>query len=134
MNKEKAIEILKRKTKKTREGLAKNRYYGEQFVLEQECEAIETVLNYIEELEKCLNYYKLGDTAEEFEELFGNTPIDDIEKIKKYIFQNYLPKQVILDKIEKLDNNELLGKMNFEQVKFTTDILKEILKGENDEK
>lgn len=47
------------------------------------------------QLEKWLNYYKLGDTAEEFEELFGNVPINDIEKIKKYIFQNYIPKSKI---------------------------------------
>lgn len=48
---------------------------------------------------------------------------------------NYvIPKQVILDKIEELDKNELLGKMNFEQVKFTIDILQEILvKGEKDD-
>lgn len=54
------------------------------------------------QLEKWLNYYKLGDTAEEFEELFGNVPINDIEKIKKYIFQNYIPKSKTKEKIEEL--------------------------------
>lgn len=55
-----------------------------------------------QQLEKWLNYYKLGNTVEEFEKIFGNTPINDIEEIKKYIFQNYIPKSLIKEKIEEL--------------------------------
>lgn len=42
--------------------------------------------------------YKLGNTIQEFEELFGNTPFENIEKIKKYIFQNFIPISVIQNK------------------------------------
>ena len=73
-------------------------------------------------------YYKLGDTAEEFEELFGRTPIDDIEKIKKYIFQNYLPKQIVLDKIDELENNKMECKDVLYGVENCIKILQEILK------
>ena len=39
---------------------------------------------------------------EEFEELFGNTPFENIKKIQHYIDKNYIPKQKIKDKIEEL--------------------------------
>lgn len=52
---------------------------------------------------KDINNYKLGNTTEEFEELFGNVPIKDIDKIKKYIFQNYIPISVIQNKIDELE-------------------------------
>lgn len=70
------------------------------------------------QLEKCLNYYKLGDTAEEFEELFGNVPINDIEKIKKYIFQNYIPKSKIKENIKKyaeqfVETEKIEDELNF---------------------
>ena len=38
---------------------------------------------------------------EEFEELFGNTPIENIEKIHQYISENYIPVQIIEDFIKK---------------------------------
>ena len=37
---------------------------------------------------------------EEFEELFGNTPFENIKKIQHYIDKNYIPIQKIKDKIE----------------------------------
>lgn len=36
-------------------------------------------------------------SAEEFENIFGNVPFEDIKKIQKYIQENYIPK----DKIKK---------------------------------
>lgn len=39
---------------------------------------------------------------EEFEELFGNTPFDNIKKIQHYIDKNYIPIQKIKDKIEEI--------------------------------
>lgn len=36
---------------------------------------------------------------EEFEELFGNIPINDLKKIKKYINKNFVSKDKIRDKI-----------------------------------
>lgn len=44
--------------------------------------------------------YKLGNTTQEFEELFGNVPFEDIEKIKKWLFNNFIPKSVIQNKID----------------------------------
>lgn len=41
----------------------------------------------------------------EFEELFGNTPFEDIKKIQQYTNKNYVPIQKIKDKIEELKNN-----------------------------
>lgn len=39
---------------------------------------------------------------EEFEELFGNTPFENIKKIRQYIDKNYIPVQKVKDIIEKL--------------------------------
>ena len=39
---------------------------------------------------------------EEFEELFGNTPFENIKKIRHYIDKNYIPVQIVKDKIEEL--------------------------------
>lgn len=41
-------------------------------------------------------------TNEEFEELFGNTPFEDIRKIQKYIQENYISR----DEIEKYLKDE----------------------------
>ena len=38
---------------------------------------------------------------EEFEELFGNTPFENIKKIQHYIDKNYIPVQIIKDFIKK---------------------------------
>lgn len=51
--------------------------------------------------------YKLGNTTQEFEELFGNVPFEDIEKIKKWLFNNYIPISVIQNKKSKLDEEDL---------------------------
>lgn len=51
--------------------------------------------------------YKLGNTIQEFEELFGNTPFENIEKIKKYIFQNFIPISVIQNKIDELRTKQI---------------------------
>lgn len=37
---------------------------------------------------------------EEFEELFGNTPFENIKKIQDYIDKNYIPVQIIEDFIK----------------------------------
>ena len=46
--------------------------------------------------------YKLGNTIQEFEELFGNVPFEDIEKIKKWLFNNFIPISVIQNKKSQL--------------------------------
>lgn len=76
--------------------------------------------------EKIRNY-KLGDIIQEFEELFGNVPIDDIEKIKKYIFQNYIPTSVIQNILKEIDNrnyNDYTNNQDGNEVK--NNILKDI--------
>lgn len=39
-------------------------------------------------------------TEKEFEELFGNTPFENIKKIRQYIDKNYIPVQIIEDFIK----------------------------------
>ena len=52
-------------------------------------------------------------TNEEFEEIFGNVPFETIEKIKKYIQENYISREEIveyekiIDKISQNPFNEL---------------------------
>lgn len=38
----------------------------------------------------------------EFEELFGNTPFEDIKKIQQYINKNYVPIQKVKEMIDEL--------------------------------
>ena len=42
---------------------------------------------------------------EEFEELFGNIPFENIKRIQEYINKKYIPVQKVKDKIEELKNN-----------------------------
>lgn len=39
---------------------------------------------------------------EEFEELFGNTPFENIKKIKEYINKNFVSKDKIREKLKEL--------------------------------
>lgn len=61
--------------------------------------------------------YKLGNTIEEFEELFGNIPFESIEKIKEYLLNNFIPKSVIRNKI-----NERQFELQQEYIDFKDDI------------
>lgn len=167
---EERVTVLKRHIKSYEESDCKTNIYQQ---LVEECNAIENLLKRNKELEKIeaehqringelrervkeleennqqlekwLNYYKLGNTVEEFEKIFGNTPINDIEEIKKYIFQNYIPKSLIKEKIEELKEQfEDYGKRWEEagmdkahpfykyliRIEAEIDILEELLKGE----
>ena len=42
--------------------------------------------------------------TKKIKELFGNTPIKNIEKIHQYISENYIPVQIIEDFIKKYPN------------------------------
>lgn len=46
----------------------------------------------------------------EFEELFGNTPFENIKKIQHYIDKNYIPKSKLKEKIRK--NEEIIDISN----------------------
>ncbi len=78
----------------------------------QQTTSYETVLSYIEELEEETKEIEFDLTSVYMSGFYDGE--------KKY-------KDKIRDKIKELDKNELLGKMNFEQVKFATDILKSII-------
>lgn len=39
---------------------------------------------------------------EEFEELFGNVPFENIKRIQEYINKNFIPVQKVEDKIEEI--------------------------------
>lgn len=43
---------------------------------------------------------------EEFEELFGNTPFENIKKIQHYIDKNYIPIQKVREMRDKLDRTK----------------------------
>lgn len=45
-------------------------------------------------------------SVKEFEDLFGNTPFENIKKIRKYINENYIPKSKVKEKIEELKKQE----------------------------
>lgn len=47
---------------------------------------------------------------EEFEELFGNVPFENIKRIQEYINKNFIPVQKIKDKIRK--NEEIINISN----------------------
>lgn len=67
---------------------------------------------------------------EEFEDLFGNTPFENIEKIKKYINENYVSKSKIKDKTEELEEEADTTKLDlntYEQRLAQIDILQELL-------
>ena len=65
---------------------------------------------------------------EEFEELFGNTPFENIKKIRQYIDKNYIPIQKVKDKIKILEKlqNEFL---NNEELRIKIIAYKELLEG-----
>lgn len=56
-------------------------------------------------------------SEEEFENIFGNVPFEDIKKIQKYIQENYIPKNIIREKI-----NERQFELQQEYKDFKDDI------------
>ena len=50
---------------------------------------------------------KLGKNIQEFEEIFGNVPIKDLEKIREYIKRDYIPKSKVREKIEEIQNRRI---------------------------
>ena len=71
---------------------------------------------------------------EEFEELFGNTPFENLEKIKKYIKDNYVSKDEIKERKDWLTDNILLNDYTSDNDKdiaeYQVNILQDLL-GEN---
>ena len=51
-------------------------------------------------MQEYIKHYNLGKTVQEFEEIFGNIPINDIDKIKKHLLESYIPTSLIKEKIE----------------------------------
>lgn len=77
-------------------------------------------------------------TSEEFEEVFGNTPFEELEKIKAFINKNYISKDKITDNIKELQilkmtsfaNNEISKQVYKEQIDLINmqiNVLKELL-------
>lgn len=81
-------------------------------------------------MEEDRKHYKLGNTIQEFEEIFGNVPFEDIEKIKKYLLENYIPKSKIKEKIEELNmSGGSNGQDNIENLarELAIEILQELM-------
>lgn len=82
---------------------------------------------------------------EEFEELFGNVPFENIKRIQEYINKNFIPVQKIKDKIEELkqqdrewteemsepDSNFKNIDRNLKRIKKQIDVLQELLENKN---
>lgn len=69
-----------------------------------------------------------------FEELFGNTPFEDIKKIQQYINKNYVPIQKVKDKIEELNDEshaekleDTMNKKNYTITELVQYVLQELL-------
>lgn len=80
-------------------------------------------------------------TSEEFEEVFGNTPFEELEKIKAFINKNYISKDKIIDNIKELEilkitsfaNNEISKQVYKEQIDLINmqiNVLKSLLEEE----
>ena len=114
MNNEEAIKYLKNLIKNPT--ISQDPFYTTKI-------AIDTVLNYIEKLENRLK---------EKENIVKKTNLEAQKYFDMLMEVEYgrdtIPKQKLRDKIEELEKNELMGKVYFEQIKFTIDILKELLK------
>lgn len=68
-----------------------------------------------------------------FEELFGNTPFEDIKKIQQYINKNYVPIQKIKDKIEELEEEKeyYYSREKIEELNDKIQVLQELLEKED---
>lgn len=67
---------------------------------------------------------------EEFENLFGNVPFENVRKINEYIDKNFISKQVIRDRIIKEQKRLDDSLDEFSKGKYTNkaiDVLKELL-------
>lgn len=69
----------------------------------------------------------------EFEELFGNTPFEDIKKIQQYINKNYVPIQKVKDKIEELEKEKeyYYSREKIEELNDKIQVLQELLEKED---
>ena len=66
-------------------------------------------------------------SVEEFEDLFGNTPFENIKKIRKYINENYIPKSKVKEEyVNKKELKRIIDKnMYLEMMKDLNSILED---------
>ena len=76
---------------------------------------------------------------EEFEELFGNTPFENIKKIRQYIDKNYIPIQKVKGKIEELNDatnaeklEDIMNRKNYTITELVQYILQELIEERED--
>lgn len=76
---------------------------------------------------------------EEFEELFGNVPFENIKRIQEYINKNFISVKKIKDKIEKLNDEshaeeleDIMNRKNYTITELVQYVLQELL-GENND-
>lgn len=70
---------------------------------------------------------KLCNTIQEFEDIFGNVPFKDLDKIKKYIKNNFVPISVIENEIEELSAMKLTDTIAKAEVNFAIVTLEDII-------
>ena len=104
---------------------------GEEYEVAREKQALERIIKAFRELEERnsnlnesnnLKIKKINELEKEnqsYRDYFGEPPCYDNAK--------YIPKSKAQEKIEELNQNELLCKMNFENIKFTIEVLQELM-------
>lgn len=103
-------------------------------LIQKENQAIENLIKGYRELEKHIAFYEkhgsykariieLQEENESKEKAYN----DCYCEFKHYKQYESIPKSKVEGKIEELNKNELLCKMNFENIKFTIEVLQELL-------
>ena len=109
--------------------------YGENAIIQdKEIQALENLIKGYRELEKHIAFYEkhgsykariieLQEENESKEKAYN----DCYCEFKHYKQYESIPKSKVEGKIEELNKNELLCKMNFENIKFTIQVLQELM-------
>ena len=69
---------------------------------------------------------------QDFENIFGNVPFKNIEKIKKYIQDNFISRdrvEVTIEELTETKEKYAIGKPNYQnELQYAIEILQELLK------
>lgn len=107
---------------------------------EVEIQAIENLIKGYRELEKenkkLKEYIVVAPNLDEMtatkysyiqREAYFKGRAEEQQKAEQIIYEHYIPKSKVKERIEELNKNELLCKMNFENIKFTIEVLQELM-------
>lgn len=115
--------------------------YGDTAIIQdKEIQALENLIKEYKELEKenkkLKEYIVVAPNLDEMtaakyshiqREAYFKGRAEEQQKAEQIIYEHYIPKSKVQEKIEELNKNELLCKMNFENIKFTIEVLQELM-------